>query len=83
MGYINTKDPNGVANERIAREKKAEERRAIPAPKEFGQMKLIQDQEKLQDLKDFDYIDGKIGVNFGVGFNDKKTYYSAEDLEKK
>ncbi len=82
MGFINTKDPNGVVKERELRTKEAEARRAIPAPEEFGQLKLIQDQEKLLDLKDFNYINGPIGVNFGVGFNDSKTYYSLENLEK-
>ena len=83
MGFLNFRtDPEAVKNEREARVKEAEKRRGVPAPKEFEQIKLIQEQEKLQDLKDFDFIDGEIGVNFGFGFNDSKTYYSAKDLEK-
>jgi len=84
MGYINFRDPNGVRHEREARTKLAEERNAIKPAKEFKQIQEIQEQEKLEQLKEFAYIDDErgIGVEFGVGFNDDKTYYSVEDFKK-
>lgn len=84
MGFINFRDSNGVANERKRRMKLAEARQAIPEAEEFKQIRKIKEQESLERLKEFAYINDErgIGVEFGVGFNDNKTYYSVEDLEK-
>jgi len=84
MGIINYKTEGNDAqkNELRRRMKLAREQQAVPPPKEFEQIKKIQEQQKLQQLKIFDYIDGKMGVGFGVGFDDENTYYSAQDLEK-
>ena len=68
MGIINYKTEGNDAqkNELRRRMKLAREQQAVPPPKEFEQIEKIQEQQKLQQLKDFDYIDGKVGVQFGI-----------------